>query len=93
MQSPVGSPRELDYCKTFCGAEDAFCDSQNGSCICNPRITGTPVAWVQAFRINRRSLSSQCQNDNMCKKYWCRRADSYCDDGACVCHPCGPSHF
>ncbi|KAI3796237.1 hypothetical protein L1987_38904 [Smallanthus sonchifolius] len=89
VRSLAGSPSDLDYCKTFCGTEDALCDSQNGKCVCNPEITDT----TPPFRINRRSLSSQCQDDNMCKKYWCHRADSYCDDGACICHPCSPRDF
>ncbi|KAK9051155.1 hypothetical protein SSX86_027781 [Deinandra increscens subsp. villosa] len=92
IESPAGSLREVDYCKMFCGTEDAFCDSRNGNCVCNPGITDAPPPQVQ-FGINRRSLSSQCQNDDMCKKYWCHRADSYCDDGACICHPCGPRDF
>ncbi|KAF5762086.1 hypothetical protein HanRHA438_Chr16g0783231 [Helianthus annuus] len=88
-QAWPGSSSKLEYCKTFCGTQDAFCDSRNGNCVCNPGIVDASPPHVPVG-INRRSLSSQCQNDDMCKNYWCHRDDSYCDDGACICHPCGP---
>ncbi|KAL8268840.1 hypothetical protein R6Q59_002638 [Mikania micrantha] len=87
-QALAGIQRE-DYCNKFCGTKDAYCDSRHGKCICNAGITYASVA----FGNNRIPLSSQCHDDKICRKYWCRRADSYCDDGACICHPCRPRHF
>ncbi|KAL8227673.1 hypothetical protein R6Q57_015257 [Mikania cordata] len=88
-QALAGIQREDDYCNKFCGTKDAYCDSMHGKCICIAGITYASVA----FGINRIPLSSQCHDDKICRKYWCRRADSYCDDGACICHPCRPRHF
>ncbi|KAF5762088.1 hypothetical protein HanXRQr2_Chr16g0772771 [Helianthus annuus] len=87
-QAWPGSSSELEYCKKFCGTDNAFCDSENGHCICNPGMTDSPPRVP--FGIDRRSLSSQCYNDDMCKEIWCHRHDSYCDSGACICHPCAP---
>ncbi|KAL8249691.1 hypothetical protein R6Q59_000454 [Mikania micrantha] len=85
--SPSPSPSNPDYCTSFCGTEDALCDTNNGNCICYPGILKLPQPNVP---FKRRSLLWHCQNDDICKNYWCDNQDSYCDDGACICHPCGP---
>ncbi|GKA66502.1 hypothetical protein Tco_0766310 [Tanacetum coccineum] len=80
------SPPKPDYCTEFCGTEDSLCDTSIGKCICHPGIPTIPRHSVQ------RSLSWHCDDDELCKKQWCHREDSYCSsDGECICYPCGPS--
>ncbi|MFS8028317.1 hypothetical protein Hanom_Chr16g01509181 [Helianthus anomalus] len=64
-----------------------MCDTINGKCICFPGILSIPLPNVP---FKRRSLLWHCRDDKICKSYWCRNKDSYCDDGSCICHPCGP---